>query len=204
MMTHVNTYRKQVNKRNAILCENIISENVTIPQYFKRYINGEVDLDEMSNPVVCCPLHDEDTPSWRYSPKMNIWRCFGQCDTSGGVIKLHQLYTQKMTGKRITYYQALDSFRNLFPQLQNMPPIFENNDLVEEDWRSEITEFKLKPEESVRYYINEILLKLNRIQGSAFEEYIHHMIDLNNYLSMDTTDKHKLPYLKTLLKQIQS
>lgn len=62
--------------------------NITIPEYFARFINPAVDLD--LNPKQCCPFHKEDTPSFSYSPEKGVWRCFGACKFGGDVIALHQ------------------------------------------------------------------------------------------------------------------
>ena len=61
---------------------------ISIPEYYRRYINSKVDLAE--TPKVCCPFHDEDTPSFSYSATRDVWRCFGACHKGGDVIALHQ------------------------------------------------------------------------------------------------------------------
>ena len=43
--------------------------NVIVPQLGDYYDLYPVDFD--SKPVVCCPLHDEDTPSFRYYEDTN-------------------------------------------------------------------------------------------------------------------------------------
>lgn len=61
---------------------------ITIPEYFSKYINNSIDLN--TTPKVCCPFHQEDTPSFSYSALMGKWRCFGACHVGGDVIALHQ------------------------------------------------------------------------------------------------------------------
>lgn len=61
---------------------------ISIPEYYRRYINSKVDLTE--TPKVCCPFHEEDTPSFSYSVSRGVWRCFGACHKGGDVIALHQ------------------------------------------------------------------------------------------------------------------
>lgn len=61
---------------------------ISIPEYFTRFINPSVDLN--ATPKVCCPFHQEDTPSFSYSPEKGIWRCFGACKFGGDVIAMHQ------------------------------------------------------------------------------------------------------------------
>lgn len=60
----------------------------TIPEYFTRFIDPKVDLNQ--TPKVCCPFHNEDTPSFSYSPDKGVWRCFGACHFGGDVIAMHQ------------------------------------------------------------------------------------------------------------------
>ena len=61
---------------------------ITIPEYYARFINPSVDLDLY--PKQCCPFHQEDTPSFSYSPEKGVWRCFGACKFGGDVIAMHQ------------------------------------------------------------------------------------------------------------------
>ena len=61
---------------------------ISIPEYYKRFINSQVDLS-LENKQ-CCPFHKEDTPSFSYSPERGTWRCFGSCHTGGDVIDLHR------------------------------------------------------------------------------------------------------------------
>ena len=65
------------------------SSLISIPEYYKKYINGQVDLS--LEPKQCCPFHHEDTPSFSYSPERGTWRCFGACHKGGDVIDLHQM-----------------------------------------------------------------------------------------------------------------
>ena len=62
---------------------------ISIPEYYKRFINHNVDLSLETKQ--CCPFHKEDTPSFSYSPERGTWRCFGACHTGGDVIELHRM-----------------------------------------------------------------------------------------------------------------
>lgn len=61
---------------------------ISIPEYYKRFINSQVDLSIETKQ--CCPFHKEDTPSFSYSPERGTWRCFGACHVGGDVIDLHR------------------------------------------------------------------------------------------------------------------
>ena len=74
-----------------------VKNKVTIPMYFYRiivpqlgsyYDNYPVNFD--AKIVVCCPLHDEDTPSFRYYEATSSFYCF--CSRYGQVI--HCLHDQ--------------------------------------------------------------------------------------------------------------
>lgn len=62
---------------------------ITVVDYFKRFINPKVDLSD--TPKICCPFHDEDTPSFSYKREADRWRCFGACKFGGDVIAMHQV-----------------------------------------------------------------------------------------------------------------
>lgn len=62
----------------------------TIPQYYKQYVDPNVDLETQSSQP--CPFHNERSgKSFSFSKQLNIWRCFGQCHCGGDVIDLHRL-----------------------------------------------------------------------------------------------------------------
>ena len=64
------------------------SSLISIPEYFTRFIDRSIDLTKI--PKICCPFHEEDTPSFSYSSEKGLWRCFGACKVGGDVIALHQ------------------------------------------------------------------------------------------------------------------
>lgn len=60
----------------------------SIPEYYKRYVNKDVDLD--NTPHQPCPFHGE-THGKSFSYKDGIWSCFGACHVYGAdVIELHR------------------------------------------------------------------------------------------------------------------
>ena len=61
---------------------------ISIPEYFTRFIDPSVDLNR--TPKICCPFHEEDTPSFSYSTEKGVWRCFGACKAGGDVVALHK------------------------------------------------------------------------------------------------------------------
>lgn len=61
---------------------------ISIPEYFSRFVDKGIDLSK--TPKICCPFHQEDTPSFSFSEEKGLWRCFGACKAGGDVIALHQ------------------------------------------------------------------------------------------------------------------
>lgn len=85
--------------------------NVIVPQLGDYYDLYPVDFD--SKPVVCCPLHDEDTPSCRYYPETESFYCFG-CQKGGNVINLHKYFFERMNGHSIDNDTAVMFLFNYF------------------------------------------------------------------------------------------
>lgn len=61
---------------------------MTVPEYYAKYIDSKVNLAEVRK--VCCPFHEEKTPSFSYDAVNDRWRCFGACHTGGDVVDLHK------------------------------------------------------------------------------------------------------------------
>ena len=59
----------------------------TVPEYYKEFIDGTVNL--AAEPKQCCPFHSEDTPSFSYDRRTDRWSCFGACHAHGDVIDMH-------------------------------------------------------------------------------------------------------------------
>lgn len=98
----------------------------TIPEYYRDFIDKNIDLTE--SPKQCCPFHQEDTPSFSYSADKNVWRCFGGCHTGGDVVDLH----------RINYHlnsreEALKSLNAIYGVIERVELKSVNNNLVDED-----------------------------------------------------------------------
>lgn len=78
--------------------------NIIVPQLGDYYADYPVNFE--AKPVVCCPLHDEETPSFRYYEDTNSFFCFG-CQTGGNVINLHMKYASRMNGSNVSYREAV-------------------------------------------------------------------------------------------------
>lgn len=97
-----------------------VKNKVTIPMYFYRiivpqlgsyYDNYPVNFDNKI--VVCCPLHDEDTPSFRYYEATSSFYCFG-CQRGGDIVELHRHFAEKQNGTKPDRDEAIAFLYDFF------------------------------------------------------------------------------------------
>lgn len=72
----------------SVALEQHIKKAIDIPTYFLRFVDNKINL--VDTPSICCPFHDEDTPSFSYSHDKGVWSCFGSCKAGGDVINMHK------------------------------------------------------------------------------------------------------------------
>lgn len=82
-----------------------------IPQMSGYYSNWHVDFE--ADPRTLCPLHSEDTPSFRYYDYSNTFYCFG-CSQGGDIIQLHRKYLQVNQGLTVPYRDAVEFLYDTF------------------------------------------------------------------------------------------
>lgn len=97
-----------------------VKSKVSIPDYFDKIIVPQmgsyydlypVDFD--NKPVVCCPIHDEDTPSFRFYPETSSFYCFG-CQKGGNIINLHRYFMESISGDKPEYSESVDFLYDTF------------------------------------------------------------------------------------------
>ena len=101
----------------------------TIPEYYKAFINMNVDLT--SAPKQPCPFHSETLPSFSYSADRGRWRCFGSCKCGGDVIDLHR--KNYRLGSREEAERSLNSLYGIIKKPRMEQPNLDievNNDRV--------------------------------------------------------------------------
>lgn len=94
--------------------EEYIKQNLSIPKYFELIILEEMDsyyygsnTDFDLRPVVRCPLHNEDTGSFRFHSDTDSFYCWG-CARGGDVINLHKHYMLLNHNTSVSHEKAVD------------------------------------------------------------------------------------------------
>lgn len=91
------------------------------------YVTKELKLDlERGGRYCCCPLHDENTASFRIYDNEDTFYCFG-CDRGGDVVVLHRLLA-KRAGREIRYGEALGEVRKIVYKHTKNPKVLEGGE----------------------------------------------------------------------------
>lgn len=117
-------YNKSSNKSDSNIDIRKIEDTYDKLLPFNRYLNNifnEYNFDDDISFKICCPLHEEKTPSFSYSHNLNVWTCFGACHTTGKTCKFHFLWLRKQYGNKVTRLWALRDLQKRFPHV--LPPI---------------------------------------------------------------------------------
>lgn len=96
---------------------------------FNRYLNlmfPEYNFEDNKSFKICCPLHEEKTPSFSYSHSRDIWTCFGACHTSGKTVRFHYLWLVKQYGNGIKLITAIRDLYEKFSYILPNPDEFLN------------------------------------------------------------------------------
>lgn len=160
-----------------------VLSKVTIPMYFDSIIVPQLDgyydlypVNFESKPVVCCPLHDEDTPSFRYYEDTQSFFCFG-CQKGGTVINLHMRYASRMNGTEVGYREAVFFLYDYFITGKNVS----ETQVIQ----TKIPEVKLNTEQDI------VRLNLYRIdleKSISFDKSIPDNVKMQLWEAIDKTD----------------
>jgi hypothetical protein len=169
--------------------------NIILPNmdgYFDTYpVHFEVD------PRACCPLHDEDTPSFRYYEATSSFYCFG-CQRGGNVINLHIYFAEKLNGTKPTKEDAISFLYNHFIKGKiSTEFISQANQRIEQEVRlnsdTEIVRFNFYRNNLERQVTNDRQLKF------SVKKQLWELLDLADVLL--SKNKIKTTEAETFIKQ---
>ncbi len=110
-----------------------VKERVLIPDYIDKIVKQEMPwyftdyaIDFDNRPYIKCPLHGEDTPSFRYYEETNTFYCFG-CGIGGDVIKLHREFVERLNNEQISFNSAVDFLFDSFIDKIKAPVVNKKN-----------------------------------------------------------------------------
>lgn len=88
------------------------------------YLEKELKIGmERGGRYACCPLHDEDTASFRYYEDEDTFYCFG-CRIGGDIVVLHRALAAK-EGRKISYKQSIDEVKRIVYKHTKNPAVLE-------------------------------------------------------------------------------
>lgn len=131
-----------------------VRKKVSIPKYFTEQINGSVDLIE--TPSICCPFHDDHSPSFTYSLEKNMWRCWSNCG-GGDVVEMHRI--NKKLHSREEALESLAQLYHVVPEFKVEPRKDVVRDVVKDKYKLLLTEAAMRVSTPEEY------IALDRIMG---------------------------------------
>lgn len=94
------------------------------------FMRSEGYANLVSNKQICCPFHDDSTPSFSVDISRNVWKCFG-CPDGGHFLDFWIKYEAKYRDKKYTIYSAIEYFLKTDAELckrLGFSTIFKTND----------------------------------------------------------------------------
>lgn len=132
-----------------------VKNKVLIPDYINKIVKQEMPwyftdyaIDFDSRPYIKCPLHGEDTPSFRYYEDTNTFFCFG-CGVGGDVIKLHREFVDRMNNEQVSFEDAIDFLYDAFIDKIKAPEIKKKQVKIQPKYQ--LTKVEQKNSELVRF-----------------------------------------------------
>lgn len=100
-----------------------IIDSVPLNKYLldKRYLSYEKDEGK-----ICCPVHDENSPSFFFDSEKGVYHCFG-CGSKGSIVELHTAVEKKTDEKANTIKAILHLAKKYNVEVPNM---FEYDDIM--------------------------------------------------------------------------
>ena len=83
-------------------------DKVILPAKGDYYQHFDLENEHTCN----CPLHDENTASFRWFPDTNTFFCYG-CGAGGDNIKLHTDFIHKQSGVWVSFEKAIEDLKKI-------------------------------------------------------------------------------------------
>lgn len=107
----VRVVEEQIKKSRAIL-----AKSIPLSKYLKENKLGYADG---ATGVLCCPVHDESTPSFRYDDIKGECHCFG-CGIGGTIVELNYRVKQKENDRYTMIRSIKDLARDYNVEIPNL------------------------------------------------------------------------------------
>lgn len=98
-----------MSKLLTVLQDRFIEAKTAINKNYK--IEAFLDskgIHTQSNRQICCPFHDDSTPSFSVNFETNEWKCFG-CQNGGHFIDIWKLYSNRYENGHYSIYSAVEA-----------------------------------------------------------------------------------------------
>ena len=144
-----------------------------------------------SNRQICCPFHDDSTPSFSVNFETNEWKCFG-CQDGGHFVDIWRAYENKYNNGHYTVYSSTEAILSIDTELQvqlGFKSIFkseeDNFDLFLQNEEQAFQFDKLLAGEQKIKIVNTDSMKqvLLSLQGASNDEIVKFIIDCQNGMS---------------------
>ncbi len=120
-----------------------------------------------SNKQLCCPFHDDSTPSFSVNFETNEWKCFG-CQDGGHFVDIWKTYSNKYESGKYTVYSAVEKILEEDKELQSSLG-FSSIYKTEED------EFDLFQKDEEKYLFDDLLsrkINIKKINTDSMKQVI--------------------------------
>lgn len=177
----------------------LLNDQIPLVDYYNDYVDSSVDIE--SSRRDCCPIHDEDSPSFHYFSDTKRFHCFG-CGASGKTVDLH-LALKKREYPEFSLIRGVRDLAKLYeitlPDLFQPPPrqpsYFENTHRLQ-----------FKPREALKKpfkrLLNDFMVELKKCKENApVTVYMHYMSELELLMFLNRDKRTDIDKLTVELKK---
>lgn len=176
----------RVNEDNLEIAKKLLVNGVKIPDYFKAVVCSGEDIE--SKALVCCPLHDEITASFKYFKDTESFYCFG-CEKGGSIVELHYYFMQRENPGYSKIEAVLDLGRMFSVKIPDLFIRGTSNEFfgIKEYKKPVVAE---KREYTDKWLLSQIEKGLKSLKGKNIDKYIE-VCNLVDMVCLIDVDKNK-------------